>query len=64
MNVIGANDNVFCKSASDFTTESTELTETDQKDERLRIRMCNPLLPASVVFVPSVVKLRTAEGIR
>ena len=90
MNAIGANDNVCCRSVPDFTTESTEITETDRNhgnpgrvpipsrdgaptaepagspraEGRVRIRMCNPLLPASVPSVPSVVKFRTAEGVR
>jgi hypothetical protein len=43
--------------APDFTTEGTEITETDRKERRVRIRIRNPFLPASVA---SVVKLRIA----
>ena len=32
----------------DFTTESTEITETDRKERRVRIRIRNPFFPASV----------------
>ena len=64
MNAIGANDNVCCRSASDFTTESTEITETDRKERRVRTQIRNSLLPASVASVHSVVKLRIAEGLR
>jgi hypothetical protein len=64
MNAIGANDNVCCRSVSDFTTEPTEITETDRKERRVRTQIRNPLLPASVPSVPSVVKLRIAEGLR
>jgi hypothetical protein len=64
MNAVGANDNVASKSAPDFTTEPTEITETDRKERRVRTQIRNPLLPASVASVPSVVKLRIAEGVR
>jgi hypothetical protein len=46
--------------APDFTTESTEITETDGKERRVRSRIRNPFLPASVASVLSVVKLRIA----
>ena len=46
--------------APDFTTEGTEITETDRKERRVRSRIRNPFLPASVASVPSVVKLRIA----
>jgi hypothetical protein len=46
--------------APDFTTESTEITETDRKKERARTRIRNPFLPASVASVRSVVRLRIA----
>jgi hypothetical protein len=64
MNAIGTNDNVCCRSVPDFTTEITEITETDRKQGRVRIRIRNPLFPASVPSVPSVVKFRAAEGLR
>jgi hypothetical protein len=48
--------------APDFTTESTEFTETDGKERRVRIRIRNPFLPASVASVGSVVKLRIAPA--
>jgi hypothetical protein len=40
-----------------FTTESTEFAETDGKERRVRIRIRNPFLPASVPSVLSVVRL-------
>jgi hypothetical protein len=46
----------------DFTTESTEITETDGKERRVRIRIRNPFFPASVASVLSVVKLRIARA--
>ena len=46
--------------APDFTTEGTEITETDRKERRVRIRIRNPFFPASVASVASVVKLRIA----
>jgi hypothetical protein len=48
--------------APDFTTENTEFTETDGKDRRVRIRIRNPFLPASVASVLSVVRLRIAPA--
>ena len=42
----------------DFTTEGTELTETDRKERRVRSRIRDPFFPASVA---SVVKLRIAQ---
>jgi hypothetical protein len=45
-----------------FTTESTEFTETDGKKRRVRIRIRNPFLPASVPSVLSVVRLRVAPA--
>jgi hypothetical protein len=51
-----------CSIAPDFTTESTEITETDRKEERARIRIRNPFFPASVASVPSVVRLRIAPA--
>jgi hypothetical protein len=44
----------------DFTTEGTEITETDRMERRVRIRIRNPFFPASVASVASVVKLRIA----
>ena len=55
---MGANHIVSRKSAPDFTTESTEITETDRKETRVRTRIRNPFFPASVT---SVVKLRIAQ---
>jgi hypothetical protein len=52
---------VFRESIPDFTTESTEITETDGKEKRVRARIRNPFLPASVASVLSVVKLRIAH---
>jgi hypothetical protein len=46
--------------APDFTTESTEFTETDRKEGRVRTRIRNPFFPASVASVLSVVRLRIA----
>jgi hypothetical protein len=46
--------------APDFTTESTEIKETDRNEGRVRTRIRNPLLPASVA---SVVKLRIAPAV-
>jgi hypothetical protein len=46
------------ESAPDFTTESTE---ADGKGRRVRTRIWNPFLPASVASVLSVVKLRIAQ---
>jgi hypothetical protein len=40
-------------SATDFTTE---ITETDRMERRVRIRIRNPFLPASVASVLSVVR--------
>jgi hypothetical protein len=37
--------------APDFTTEGTEITETDRKERRVRIRIQNPFFPASVASV-------------
>ena len=51
---IGAEHDASRETAPDFTTESTEITETDRKQETVRIR--NPFLPASVASVFSVVK--------
>jgi hypothetical protein len=48
--------------ARNITTESTEFTETDGKERRVRIRIRNPFLPASVAPVLSVVKLRIAPS--
>jgi hypothetical protein len=48
--------------APDFTTEGTEITETDRKERRVRIRIRNPFLPASVPSVLSVVGLRVAPA--
>jgi hypothetical protein len=56
-----AGHNVCRESAPDFTTESTENTETDGKERRVRTRIRNPFLPASVASVLSVVKLRIAQ---
>jgi hypothetical protein len=50
----------FRRFALDFTTESTENTETDGKKRRVRIRIWNPSFPASVASVVSVVRLRIA----
>jgi len=46
-----------------FTTESTEFTETDGKEGRVRTRIRNPFLPASAPSVPSVVRLRIAPAV-
>jgi hypothetical protein len=51
---------VFGGFAPNFTTESTESTETDRKEGRVRIRIRNPFFPASAASVASVVKLRIA----
>jgi hypothetical protein len=51
---------VSLRFAPDFTTESTEITETDGKEGRVRTRIRNLFLPASVASVLSVVKLRIA----
>jgi hypothetical protein len=48
-------------SVPDFTTESTEFTETGGKEKRVRTRIRNPFFPASVASVASVVKLRMAQ---
>jgi hypothetical protein len=53
---------VFRRFAPDFTTEGTEITETDRKEGRVRIRIRNPFLPASVASVLSVVRLRIAPA--
>jgi hypothetical protein len=55
---MGANHSVFRESPPDFTTESTE---TDRKERRVRTRIRNPFRPASVASVLSVVKLRIAH---
>jgi hypothetical protein len=57
---MGANHNVSREFAPDFTTEPTEITETDRKRRRVRTRIRNPFLPGSVASVHSVVKLRIA----
>ncbi len=45
----------------DFTTEGTEITETDRKERRVRTRIRPPFsFPASVDSVASVVKRRIA----
>jgi hypothetical protein len=58
---MGANHDVSRQFAPDFTTESTESTETDRKEGRVRIRIRNFFLLASVASVLSVVKLRIAH---
>ena len=45
-----------------FTTESTEFTETDGKARRVRIRLRNSFSPASKPAVLSVVKLGIAPA--
>jgi hypothetical protein len=57
---MGANHIVSRTSGPDFTTESTEFTETDRREGWVRIRIRNPFLPASVASVSSVVRLRIA----
>jgi hypothetical protein len=49
------------KFVPDFTTECTEITETNRKEKRVRIRIRNPFLPPSVASVNSVVKIRIAQ---
>jgi hypothetical protein len=56
MPLIGANHDVSREFAPDLTTESTEITESDGKERRVRTRIRNPFLPASVASVASVVK--------
>jgi len=46
----------------DFTTESTEITETDRKEGRVQIRIRTPFPPASVASVPLWVRLRIAPA--
>jgi hypothetical protein len=46
-----------------FTTESTEFTETDGKEGKVRIRIRSPFLPAAVKSVPFVVRLRSAPTV-
>ena len=58
---MSANRIVFCEFAPDFTTEPTEITETDGKERRVRTRIRNSVFPASVTSVTSVVKLRIAH---
>jgi hypothetical protein len=58
---MGASHNVSRESAPDFTTEPTEITETDRKKGRVRTGIRNPFFPASVASVRSVVKLRNAH---
>ena len=55
---IDSSHNVSCESAPDFTTE---ITGTDRRERRVRTRIRNPFLPASVASVLSVVKLRIAH---
>ena len=59
---MGASHNVSRESAPDFTTEPTEITETDRRRRRVRTRIRNPFLPASVASVHSVVKLWIGES--
>jgi hypothetical protein len=58
---MGASHSVFREAPPDFTTESTESTETERKEENVRARIRNPFFPASVASVLSVVKLRIAQ---
>ena len=58
---MGGNHIVSGKSVPDFTTEPTEITETDRKQGRVWTRIRNPFLLASAASAHSVVRLRIAQ---
>ena len=55
-----ANQLISRTSAPDFTTKATEITETEQEGERVRIRLRDLAFPASVSSAHSVVEFRIA----